>query len=114
MFKSIGYIILKLGLSIVFLYFGFNQLINPSNWTIFLPNFISSSNLAILIIYLNSLFDIFIGISFLFGFLIKLTSILAFLHLLAITFFALGINSASGIRDLGLAFAALSLFFLRD
>lgn len=108
----IGKIILRLGLGIVFLYFGINQLLNPSEWIIFLPDFLSNFKFATYFIYLNGVFDILLGLFFLFGFLLKIVSVLAFFHLLGIIFFSLGINSSIGIRDLGLAFSALSLFFL--
>lgn len=112
--NHIGKIILRIGLSIVFLYFSFNQFIVPEKWLNFLPNFLLNLNLGIYVIYLNAIIDLLIGSFFLFGFFIKFVSILAFFHLLIIIFVGLGINSPSGIRDLGLAFSSLSLFFLKD
>lgn len=109
-----GKIILRIGLGIVFLYFGSSQLMTPTKWVGLLPNFLSNVGAGIYFIYLNAVIDLLIGLCFLFGFFIKIVSILAFLHLLFITFFVLGLNSPSGIRDLGLAFASLSLFFLKD
>lgn len=114
MSNKIGKLILRLGLGIVFLYFGINQLLNYSRWVSFLPNFLSNSSMAAFIIYLNAIFDIFIGVCLIFGLFLKIVSILGFLHLLGITLFSLGLNSPSGIRDLGLAFSILALFFLKD
>lgn len=109
-----GKIILRIGLSIVFLYFSFNQFISPVKWISLLPNFLSNLNFAIYFIYLNAAIDLLIGLCFLFGFFIKFVSIAAFFHILIIIFVSLEINSPSGIRDLGLAFASLSLFFLKN
>ncbi|MGB9608820.1 MAG: DoxX family membrane protein [Minisyncoccia bacterium] len=103
--------ILRIGLAIVFLYFGINQFQSASKWISLLPDFLANSNLAIYFIYLNAGFDVILGLCFLFEKFLKIVSILAALHLLGIAFFSLGITSSSGIRDLGLAFAALSLFF---
>jgi uncharacterized membrane protein YphA (DoxX/SURF4 family) len=112
--NKIGKIILRLGLAIVFLYFSFKQFISPNSWISLLPDFLSNLAYANYIIYLNATFDLLVGLSFLFGLFIKISSILGFLHLILVTFFGLGINSPSGIRDLGLAFASLSLFFLSN
>lgn len=112
--NHIGKIILRAGLSIVFLYFSFNQFMASEKWANLLPDFLLNLNFGIYFIYLNAVIDLLIGLCFLFGFFIRFISIVAFLHILIIVFIGLGINSPSGVRDLGLAFASLSLFFLKD
>jgi len=117
--KEIGFYILRFGLAIVFLYFGISQVLDQSRWTALIPetgpdrlfgiyiNEIAKAKLVLL----NGVFDIIIAISLLTGFLIRLFSVLGFLHLLSITLFSLGFEP-SGVRDIGLSFAILSLFFL--
>jgi len=48
--KKYSPVILRFGLAIVFLWFGFSQLKNPDSWTSLLPAFLNSS---ITFIYLN-------------------------------------------------------------
>jgi len=113
--EEIGIYILRLGLAIVFLYFGISQILDQSKWIYFVPdrflNFYISEILKSKIVFLNGIFDTVIALSLISGIFIKMFSILGFIHLLSIVFFVLGFEP-SGIRDLGLAFAMLSLFFL--
>jgi uncharacterized membrane protein YphA (DoxX/SURF4 family) len=108
--RNYGKIILRIGLAIVFLYFSISQFQNPTKWVSLLPDFLQSFGNPIIFIYVNALFDALVGIFFISGRFLKVFSLLAFLHLLGITLFSLGF-SPQGFRDLGLAFASLSLFF---
>jgi uncharacterized membrane protein YphA (DoxX/SURF4 family) len=113
--EDIGIYILRLGLAIVFLYFGIFQILDQSKWIYFVPdrffNFYISEILKSKIVFLNGIFDTVIALSLISGLFIKIFSFLGFIHLISITIFSLGFEP-SGIRDLGLAFAMLSLFFL--
>jgi len=103
-------LILRFGLAVVFLYFGVSQFLSPERWITLLPDFLGNLENAKYFIYLNATFDILIAVSLFFDLFLKLFSILGFLHLLGISLFSLGILSPSGVRDIGLAFAMLSLF----
>jgi len=113
--EHLGVYILRVGLAIVFLYFGIYQILDQSKWVYFVPdkffNFYISEVLKSKIVFINGIFDLVIFLSLISGFFIKLFSLLGFIHLLLIVFFSLGFEP-SGIRDLGLALAMLSLFFL--
>jgi uncharacterized membrane protein YphA (DoxX/SURF4 family) len=113
--EEIGVYILRLGLAVVFLYFGISQILDQSKWIYFIPdrfsNFYISEILKSKIVFLNGIFDTVIALSLISGLFIRIFSFLGFIHLLSITIFSLGFEP-SGIRDLGLAFAMLSLFFL--
>jgi uncharacterized membrane protein YphA (DoxX/SURF4 family) len=113
--ENLGIYILRLGLAIVFFYFGIFQILDQSKWIYFVPdrflNFYINEILKSKIVFLNGIFDTVIALSLISGIFIKIFSILGFIHLLSIVFFSLGFEP-SGIRDLGLAFAMLSLFFL--
>jgi uncharacterized membrane protein YphA (DoxX/SURF4 family) len=112
-------LILRIGLGLVFLYFGLSQIINPERWIDLLPEFINNLGFYIndilkaKLILLNGVFDLLIGLSLILGIFVKITSVLAFLHLISISLFSLGFNP-SGIRDFGLAISVLSLFFTDD
>jgi uncharacterized membrane protein YphA (DoxX/SURF4 family) len=107
-----GKLILRIGLGGVFIYFGLSQIINPERWTALLPEFVSGFHFIRpeSIVFLNGVFDFLIGFSFILGFFLKIVSVVAFLHLISIVIFSLGWTPI-GVRDLGLALAALSLFF---
>ncbi len=112
--EDYGKLILRLGLGIVFLYFGISQLIAPQRWIDLIPefNFIYMNDIfKQKMVLLNGIFDCLIGIFFILGLFIKIVSLLATLHLISIFLFSLGFTP-SGFRDLGLALASSSLFFL--
>jgi uncharacterized membrane protein YphA (DoxX/SURF4 family) len=113
--EEIGVYILRLGLAIVFLYFGISQILDQSRWIYLVPDrffiFYIHEVLKSKLVFINGIFDLIIALSLISGIFIRIFSILGFIHLLSITIFSLGFEP-SGIRDLGLAFAMLSLFFL--
>jgi len=113
--EEIPFYILRFGLFIVFIYFGISQVLDQSKWIYLVPdsflNFYIGPVLKSKLVFINGIFDIVIALSLISGFLLKIFSILGFIHLVSITIFSLGFEP-SGIRDLGLAFAILSLFFL--
>jgi uncharacterized membrane protein YphA (DoxX/SURF4 family) len=113
--EEIGVYILRLGLAVVFLYFGISQILDQSKWVYFVPDrffiFYINEVLKSKLVFINGIFDTLIALSLILGFFIKIFSLLGFIHLFSITIFSLGFEP-SGIRDLGLAFAMLSLFFL--
>jgi len=113
--KEIGVYILRSGLAVVFLYFGISQILDQSKWIYFVPdrflNFYVNEVLKQKLVFINGIFDTIIALSLISGLLIRIFSFLGFIHLFSITIFSLGFEP-SGIRDLGLAFATLSLFFL--
>jgi len=115
--KQIGIYNLRLGLAIVFIYFGISQLLNQSGWVYMLPDKIFGLSLSDSIkpnlIIANGIFDLMIAGSLITGVFLKVFSLLGFLHLLSIAFFTLGFGP-SGMRDIGLAFAMLSNFFLAN
>jgi uncharacterized membrane protein YphA (DoxX/SURF4 family) len=102
-------IILRIGLSLVFLWFGFNQLIDGESWTVFVPemalNFgLSASNL----VFLNGMAEVIFGLLLILGLFTRVSSFILALHLFGISF-GLGYNAIM-IRDLGLAIATFVVF----
>jgi uncharacterized membrane protein YphA (DoxX/SURF4 family) len=108
--KNYSVIILRIGLVIVYLWFGINQLIDPQRFVGWLPNEASLIPTdPINLILLNGIFEILLSLAILFGIYIRYASWLLSLHLFAIAY-TIGLNE-TGIRDIGLAFATLALGF---
>ncbi len=103
-------IILRLGLALVFLWFGTNQIMDPISWVGFIPHsIISTTGLsATTLVFYNALFEIVAGTMLLLGFFTRAIAFILFLHLLDIAF-TVGLDSL-GIRDLGLAVATFVIF----
>ena len=105
-----GKIILRISLSLVFLWFGINQIYSPLEWVGFIPNFLSQIISAKTLIILNGSFEIIFGLMMLTGLYLRIVSLFLSLHLISIAL-SLG-YSALLVRDLGLAFAVLATLFL--
>jgi len=102
--------ILRIIMSLVFLYFGFNQMYSPDNWTGFVPKIIVdiSPFTANNLVMMNALLELSLGIFLLLGLYTRFSALILSLHLFGITT-SLGFTPL-GIRDFGLAFATLVVF----
>jgi uncharacterized membrane protein YphA (DoxX/SURF4 family) len=104
-------LILRFGLAFVFIWFGVNQLQNPSQWTALLPSWtISLPFSQIQFVLLNGWFEIVGAGLFIFGAYTRIVAVLLALHLFGISW-TVGWN-AVGVRDIGLACATLALGLL--
>ncbi len=103
--------VLRVGLSIVLFWFGINQILDPSKWTYFIPEWVVNISpfTPELIVLLNGGVEIILGAFILFGIFVRISALIVALHLFLIAL-SLG-NTPSGIRDVGLAFMALALVF---
>lgn len=103
-------IILRIGLSLVFLWFGSQQIINTNEWVTFIPNWITSLSgiSASFFVYLNGSFEIIFGLFLLTGYFTRVTAFLLAFHMIDIAF-VVGYSSI-GIRDFGLSVATISVF----
>ncbi len=102
--------LLRVGLALVFLWFGFDQLVNTSSWLRLIPDVvISLSHLsATTLVHFNGSFEIIFGLALLAGFFTRTVALLLALHLMDIIF-VVGLTSI-GVRDFGLMIAAFSIF----
>ncbi|MDO8430698.1 MAG: DoxX family membrane protein [Candidatus Taylorbacteria bacterium] len=99
----------RIGISLVVLWFGFTQVTEPGPWIRVLPEWTKSLPVGqINLIYLNGWTEIFLGSLLLVGFYTRFVALLVALHLLQVTF-AVGYG-AVGVRDFGLTLAAVSVF----
>lgn len=124
-FKEYAPIILRIGLSIVFLWFGISQLINPESFIGYVPEFLYdhpndmnhehplqlAHNLPLtshMIIMGNGAFETIFGLLLLLGMFTRISALLLAIHLLIITI-GLGYNDIA-VRDFGLVIATISIF----
>ena len=109
--KDYSIFIIRVGLALVLLWFGIDEIINPENWFGYVPAWIISIipiSLKLFIIF-NGIFEIFIGALLLIGFKTRIIALISALHLLSITL-SIGYNDIA-IRDFGLMLMAISLIF---
>mgnify|MGYP001569950896 CR=1 FL=1 len=101
--------LLRIAMSLVFLYFGFQQITAPNEWTGFVPNFALSLGVSARgIVIANALLELIFGALLIAGLFTRIAALILSLHLFGIAF-SLGFNDL-GIRDFGLAFATLAVF----
>jgi uncharacterized membrane protein YphA (DoxX/SURF4 family) len=102
-------IVLRISISLVFIWFGFSQIFNPNLLTGYLPAFAYSLGIKPLtLIFLNGIFESFFGLMLLIGFKTRLSSFLLGVHLFVITM-SLGFNEI-GVRDFGLTASTFAIF----
>lgn len=108
--RDLGPVILRVALALVFLSFSIMQLWSPENWASYVPSFLIKGILTpVILVLTNAYLEMIFGTLLLFGLYTRLSSLILGLHLIGITL-SVGFN-AVGVRDFGLAFATLSLFF---
>lgn len=104
-----SYLVLRLGLGIVFLWIGISMYLTPTNWIGYLPQEIPLGLSRETALQMNALLDVAIGLLLILNKFPKITAAVAALHLAGVLIFN-GIDSVI-IRDVGLFGASLALFF---
>lgn len=125
-YKEYAPIVIRIGISFVFLWFGISQLISPEYFLGYTPQWISSHSLETVhehpfqfmhyiatpsinaTIMANGIFETLLGLFLLLGIFTRIASLLLAVHLFFITL-SLGYNDIA-IRDFGLSIAAFSIF----
>jgi len=106
--KNWAQIVLRIGLGLVVIYFGSQQLMDPVSWVSYLPSWTASLPFGqTSFIYLNGWFELVFGILLIAGFYTRIVSGLLALHLASIVF-TIGYNEI-GVRDFGLTVALASI-----
>ena len=102
-------LVLRLGLTFVFAWFGLTQLSNPEPWTRLIPEFVTnlSGISAYNFVLINGSLEILAAALLLLGLFTRVVATLLFLHMVSIVI-NLGLN-ATGVRDIGVATACLAL-----
>ena len=99
----------RYAVGLTFFLIGLDQLLKPSLWASYFPQALPFSIEVAQAVLLNGLFDILIGVLLLVGFLTRIASAFATIHLAGVIF-VLGYNDIA-IRDIGILIAALAVFF---
>jgi uncharacterized membrane protein YphA (DoxX/SURF4 family) len=102
--------VLRIGMSLVFLWFGTQQLMHAENWIGFIPDFVVNMLPVAPTTFVmgNGIFEVIFGIALLLGIFTRPVSLILAIHMLGI---ALSLGwSAIGIRDFGLTFATTAIF----
>ena len=108
--KNIGISVVRIGMSLVYLWFGSSQLIDTDKWTALIPGYATkligvSTHTMVLG---NGAFEIVFGLLLLIGFYSRFVSGILALHAIHIVTIV-GYN-AIGVRDFGLAIAMIGVF----
>lgn len=103
-------VVLRIGISLVFLWFGWQQLSDTSLWAPVIPAFYTDlSGLSPeTFVLINGWFEVVFGFLLLLGAFTRPVAFLLMLHMLHVTF-TVGYNGV-GVRDFGLSMAAISVF----
>src|SRR3989344_1041674 len=107
-FPEYSRILTRIAISIVFLWFGITQIVNPEYLMGYLPNFILLSGYAKTFIYLNGIFEIAFGTLLIIGLFTRTVALLLTVHLLGIII-GLGYNDIA-VRDFGLMLVTFAIF----
>ncbi|MFA6364842.1 MAG: DoxX family protein [Candidatus Paceibacterota bacterium] len=110
-FPLIAPAFLRIGITVVYLWFGLQQLISPLMWVSYIPKSIVALSpvSAQMLVYCNGAFEIVFGLALLFGFFTRVSALLLAVHMLDITLIV-GYN-AIGVRDYGIVIATFAVFF---
>lgn len=106
--KKIAKPILRIALSLVFLYFGISQIISPTSWAGFVPGFLVGGFSAGNWVIFNGILEITLGLFLILGLYTRFSSLVLSVHLFLI---ALSMKfTPIGIRDFGLAIATFVVY----
>ena len=103
-------VVLRIGIALVFLWFGWKQLSDINAWVGLIPAwYVNISGLtATTLVLINGWFEIILGSLLLLGIFTKVAAGLLALHMLHVTF-TVGYNGI-GVRDFGLSMGAIAVF----
>ncbi len=101
-------IVTRISISLVFLWFGINQIINYEKFISYLPDLLLLSSYTKELILFNGIFELIFGTLLIIGLFTRFVSFILSLHLLSIAI-SLGYNDIA-IRDLGLTLVTFSIF----
>lgn len=102
-------VVLRIGMALVILWFGVQQIVDVDSWVAYLPSWtaglpVSQADL----VYFNGAFEVVFGVFMLIGFYTRFVSLILALHLFHIA--SMVGYGAIGVRDFGLAIATTAVF----
>lgn len=107
--SSYAPVVVRLGLTFVFIWFGASQIMNQAMWTSLIPSYATDLTglSASTVVLINGIFEIVLSVLLAFGIRIRIVATLLALHLIGIIG-TVGLNGV-GIRDIGLMLAMFSV-----
>ena len=109
--NNLTFLFLRLGLAFTFIYAALASLANPFSWIGFFPFWLRDILPAQILLNGFSIYELGLGLWLVSGYRLRWSSVLAFVSLAGVTVFNIGAMDIV-FRDVGLAAAALALFFL--
>jgi len=108
--KNYAPIVVRIGMSLVFLWFGAQQWLDVDAWSGLIPEWATSTSglSAETFVYINGTFELIFGALLLLGLFTRVAAFLLSLHMIHITL-TVGYNEI-GVRDFGLSLATISVF----
>lgn len=105
-----GPTILRVGMALVFLWFGISQLSDTAMWVRLIPEWVMDATgfTASMFVHFNGAFEVVLGLCLLLGYFTRVSAFLLGLHLLSIMV-DVGLT-AIGVRDFGLFIAMVAIF----
>ncbi len=100
--------VLRIGLALVFLWFGISQILTPFNFVGYLPSFILNFTPGEVVVRLNGILETLLALLLIFKKYVRLVSAILALHLVTIIL-SLGYNEIA-VRDFGLLLAMIAVF----
>jgi len=108
--KKFAPVVLRIGISLVFLWFGSQQLLHTAQWTALIPQSVMDMShlTAVTLVHINGAFEIVFALALIIGFHIRITALLLALHILDIIY-VVGYGQ-TGVRDFGIAIGTIAVF----
>ncbi|MFT4297583.1 MAG: DoxX family protein, partial [Candidatus Woesearchaeota archaeon] len=108
---KIGIIVLRVGMALVFYWFGFKQVLDPSMFSFYVPSSVAGLfGSAEIASFYNGILEIILATFLLVGLFTKWSALILAIHLAGITII-IGLNP-TGVRDFGLTIAMFAIVFL--
>jgi uncharacterized membrane protein YphA (DoxX/SURF4 family) len=105
-----GTLILRIGMSLVFYWFGIKQILDPNMFSFYVPDFaIKIFGSAQTASFYNGILEVILATLLIIGLFTKLSALILAIHLAAITII-IGFTP-TGVRDFGLTVATTALVF---
>ncbi|MEN9582395.1 MAG: DoxX [Candidatus Parcubacteria bacterium] len=110
-FPSIAAACLRIGLSAVYLWFGFQQFLHSQQWVGYIPSFIVDNSPvdAITLVHFNGAIEIVFGVTLLLGIYTRMSALVLGIHMAHIT--AIVGYDSIGVRDFGLFIGTVAVAF---
>jgi len=108
--RSFAPVLLRIGMSLIFIWFGISQITSQTNWVDYVPSAITIAfNVsAATLVMANGIFEILFGSALLLGFFTRWTAFFLALHMFDIVYIV-GFD-ATGVRDFGIAIGTATVW----